>query len=73
MVKEKAGVTACDKTVLAALHAAGVRCRRLRERPVLTAQDMDERLSFAGKAERRTSESWVEPPHAVIDNKGFQL
>lgn len=73
MIKKRARVDACDKVVLRAFHENGVWFHKLRERPILTKEDMDERLAFARKHQRRPSEAWVDWPHAVIDNKGFQL
>ena len=37
---------ASDKTVREAFHARGVRFRKLREKPVLTADDVVERRTF---------------------------
>ena len=40
MVKVAAGCCASDKTVREAFHARGVRFRQLREKPMLTADDV---------------------------------
>ena len=73
MVKARARATASDKAVLKAFHARGVYFRKLRERPILTEADVAERLAWAKRHVRRTEKQWVSRPHAVIDNKHFQL
>ena len=47
MVKVATGCCASDKTVREASHARGVRFRKLREKPVLTADDVVGRRTFA--------------------------
>jgi hypothetical protein len=73
MVKKKAGVTCCERTIRQAFKANGMPFRRLREKPLLKPQDVEERLSFATKNAARAKHSWVTYPHAIIDNKRFPL
>ena len=73
MVKAKAGVVASDKTVREAFHERGIYFRKLKEKPLLTAADVTDRLTWATKRLRRTREGWSQLPHAIIDNKHFQL
>jgi len=73
MVKTKAGCTACVRTIQRAFHARGVRFRRLREKPILTKDDIKERLRFGLQHKRRSKTQWSLYPHAIIDNKNFPL
>ena len=73
MVKRRAGVTVGDKTVLNAFHEHGVWFRPLKEKPILTRDDMAERRAWGEKYAHRTRQQWVRNPHAIIDNKNFQV
>ena len=73
IVKAAAGCTASDKTVREAFHARGVWFRKLREKPVLTADDVVERRTFAEAYSTRSANAWVAKPHAIIDNKHFPM
>lgn len=71
MIKDEAGVDACDRVVLDAFHAEDIYFRPLRQRPILTDEDIEKRWEWGEKFERRSSERWVEDPDAIIDNKHF--
>ena len=73
MVKVRAGCEASERTIRDAFHAHGVWFRRLKEKPILTPEDVVERLDFAKQHANRTKAQWVANPHAIIDNKHFQL
>ena len=73
MVKTKAGCSACTKTIRKAFHAHGIRFRRLREKPILTKDDIKDRLRFGLRHELRSKARWAFYPHAIIDNKNFPL
>lgn len=73
MVKTAAGCSASDKTVREAFQARGVRFRKLREKPVLTANDVVARRTFAEAYVSRSADAWVTKPHAIIDNKNFPM
>lgn len=73
MIKARAGVDASDRTCLNAFHEHGVYFRKLKERPVLTKADVRARLAWAKKRIARSKNGWVKRPHAIIDNKHFQL
>jgi hypothetical protein len=73
MIKEAAGVDACAKTVLSAFHAAGIWFTNLKERQTLSEKDVKERFHWAKKHQTRSKDAWVKRPHAIIDNKHFQL
>ena len=73
MVSKHAGVDICDKTLLAEFHKRGFRFYKLKERPLLTQDDMKARLAWAKGHKSRSSEAWKAKPHAIIDNKHFQM
>lgn len=72
-VMDAAGVTASAKTVLEAFHEHGIWFRPLREKPILTEEDIRKRVVFTGKNRNRPKEDWLTKPHAIIDNKFFAL
>ena len=49
------------------------RFRKLREKPILTDQDIVDRRAFAQHYGQKTASQWVAKPHAIIDNKNFKL
>ena len=73
MVKERAGVPHCERTIRDAFRAHGKPFRKLREKPLLTPEDVAQRLIFARKHAARPRSAWVTCPHAVIDNKRFSM
>lgn len=73
MVKAEAGCDASRAVVLQALHAHGLWFRKLREKPLLTPEDVRCRLSFGKAHLNRTPSQWLSIPHAIIDNKHFPL
>ena len=73
MVKRKAGLPYCEKTIRDTLRAHGKPLRKLREKPVLKPEDVAERLKFAEKHHHRPKEFWLRCPHAVIGNKRFPM
>jgi len=66
-------MAACDRVVLDAFHAEDIYFRPLRERPVLTAADIQERKEWAERYRSRSAEQWLKNPDAIIDNKHFPL
>ena len=73
MVKERAGVSHCERTIRNAFKAHGKPFRKLREKPLLTPGDVVARLSFAEKHGARPRSAWLTRPHAIIDNKRFSM
>jgi len=73
MVKEQAKVDATDRTVLDAFHKKDIWFRPLRQKPILTPDDIQQRRVFASTYRKRAAKTWVVQPHAVIDNKHFPL
>lgn len=72
-VKEKAGVEASDRAVLEAFHEKDIWFRPLRQKPILTDEDVAERKVFGGKYIARSKEQWLRMPEAIIDNKNFPI
>ena len=72
-VKEAAGVEASNRTVLDLFHAHDVWFHPLRQKLVLTDEDVIKRAGFCDKFMTRSEEQWVTQPNAIIDNKHFPL
>ena len=66
MIKADAGVVASDRVVLDAFHAEDIYFRPLRERPVLTKADIQERKEWAEKYRSRS------PDVALSKGRPFQ-
>ena len=73
MVIKRSRVRVGEKTALKKFHEHGVYFRKLLEKPVLTEQGEQERLEWARKRRARTKAQWLSSPHAIIDNKQFQI
>eukprot|EP00973_Karenia_brevis_P061692 8579407-Karenia_brevis.AAC.1 len=74
MIKAEAGVDACNKVVLNAFHDHDIWFNGLKEKPVLEDKDIRERLAWVSRHTKRTVDEWVDgQPHAIIDNKYFQI
>ena len=73
MIKKRARVHACDKVVLNAFHDHDTWFFKLRERPVLSDEDVASRLVWANEHKKRSPKQWINSPHAIIDNKNFQV
>ena len=65
MVKERAGVSHCERTIRNAFKAHGKPFRKLREKPLLTPGDVVARLSFAEKHGARPRSAWLMRPRPV--------
>ena len=72
-VKERAGVEACDRSVLDAFHEDGIYFRPLRQKPILTDDDVVDRDVFGKANKDRPKEAWITQPDAIIDNKHFKI
>ena len=73
MVRRAARVKACNRTVLNALHSRGIYFHKLRCKPVLTDDDVRDRLAFARKFKSKTEDWWLTHVHMSIDCKYFQV
>lgn len=73
MVIEKAGVDYCEKTVRKYFRKDGKPFRKLREKPLLTPDDVKSRKRFTTKHYKKPKASWSKTPKAIIDNKRFPM
>ena len=73
MIMRKAKCAASETTVRKALFQRGIRFRRLRRKPILTAADRRERFAFAKKYHRKSVAWWLQHVHLHIDLKNFQV
>ena len=73
MVRKSARVKASNRTILKGLHKRGVYFRPMREKPVLTEEDIRDRMAFAKKYVRKSPEWWQESIQAFIDVKSFKV
>ena len=73
MLKRSSRSPACTRTILDALHKRGVYFRPQREKPVLTEQDIADRLAFANRFAAKSAAWWSDTIHMIIDVKHFQV
>ena len=73
MVRRRAGLSYCERTIRDAFRAHGKPFKKLSEKPLLTPEDVKARLAFAEKYHARPKRSWLSCPHAIIDNKKFPM
>lgn len=72
-LKKATKCKASPKVILQALHARNIYFRKLREKPVLTAEDVKARRAFAATYRRKSKAWWLKNVHAFIDGKHFQV
>ena len=73
MLKRSTRVKAGERTILKALHERNLFFRKLREKPVLTAADIEERYAFAAKYRHKSVQWWLRTIHASIDGNYFKV
>ena len=64
---------ASERTILKALHSRGIYFRRMREKPVLTDEDVSDRKAFADKYRKKPASWWTTAVHLIIDVKQFKV
>jgi transposase len=72
-LKKATKVKAGTQAILAALHKRNIYFRKLREKPLLTPEDVKARFNFAKKYRGKSKGWWVKNIHAFIDGKHFQV
>jgi len=72
-LKTAAKCRASPKIILQALHKRNIYFRKLREKPVLTPEDVKARLAFARAYRGKSAAWWLKNVHAFIDGKHFQV
>ena len=73
MVRNAAHLKCSVKAVSRAFWKRGIYFRPLYEKPTLEKEDRQKRRDFADKHQSKTAQAWAKYPHAVIDNKVFQV
>ena len=73
MLQKAAKIKASCRTILRALHEHHIFFRKLREKPVLTPEDVRDRFKFAKKYRSKTGTWWANRLDAFIDGKHFQV
>ena len=73
MLKRSSRCKASVRTILRALHDRGIYFRPLRQKPVLTDNDVSERLAFAKKFGAKSEGWWNSSMHMIIDVKHFRV
>ena len=73
MLRREARVKASTRTILRELHARKIFFRRLREKPLLTKEDVKSRLTFARKYKGKTAQWWNTHIDMHIDLKFFPV
>ncbi|CAE7260568.1 F52C9.6 [Symbiodinium pilosum] len=61
-----------ERVILQALHARGIYFCKLREKPLLTADDIRARFAFAKKFKGKPASWWNNHIHAFLDGKHFK-
>jgi len=72
-LKKATKCRASPKVILEALHKRNIFFRKLREKPVLTPEDVRARLAFARTYRNKSAAWWMKNVHAFIDGKHFQV
>ena len=73
MLLKRSRCKASVRTVSNALHARGYFFRNLRQKPILTPDDVKERFAFARKFRNKPAQWWVKNVHLHWDNHCFKV
>lgn len=74
MITREAGLDVSDKTLQREFRNRGMKYYKLKERQTLTDDDVKKRKAWAKEYMGRRASTWVQKnPHAIIDNKHWQL
>lgn len=63
----------CKKVVANALHDRGYKFRDMRQKPILTPADVQERFKWAKKYKNKPSAWWLKTVHVHLDNHVFKV
>ena len=72
MLMRRARLKASERTVSDALHSRGYRFRNMRSKPILTPDDVKERLAWATKHRTKSVVWWLQNVHIHLDNHVFK-
>ena len=73
MVRRRARLRCHDRTLSERLHKMGVYFRKLREKPVLTADDVAHRYAFARSFKSKSAKWWQKSVDIHMDNHCFKV
>ena len=73
MILTEAGVNVSERTLSRELRRNKYYFYKLKERQTLTSDDVKERKIWSKDHKGRRKATWVRRPHAIIDNKHWQL
>ena len=73
MLMRRARLKVSKRVVADALHARGYRFRDLREKPILTPDDVGERHAWAKKYAHKSRDWWLRAVHVHLDNHVFKV
>ena len=73
MLQRSSHTKVSERTICDALHRRDIWFRTLREKPVLTPDDVSTRLKFGKKYRSKSKAWWNKTVHAFIDGKHFQV
>lgn len=73
MAIKRAGIQASQQVCREALQAHGIYFYKLREKPILTKEDIPKRRGFANEHEDLTPEDWNDDVHGHMDNKHYTM
>ena len=73
MVIKDTAIKVSERTVLREFHRREIKFYRLKERQILTDDDIKERKAWGKAHQGRKKKTWVRKPKAIIDNKHWQL
>ena len=71
MVKKALKLKCCTRVILNALHKHNFYFHAMRQKPMLTKVDVEQRSSFAEEHYRKPATFWTDKVHAFMDNKFF--
>ena len=73
MVKKAMRLKVSDRLIRDTLHEQKIYFRKLREKPVLTPEDVKARLAFARKYHMKSAQWWNDRLDGIIDGKSFKV
>ena len=73
MLMRRCRVKVSERTVSSALHRRGYRFRNMRQKPILTPTDIEERYRWSRRYQGKSAAWWQRAVHIHLDNKSFKL
>ena len=73
MLMRRGRVKVCRRVIANALHARGFYFRNLREKPILTPEDVEQRFRWASKYRGKSAAWWLKAVHLHLDNHVFKV